>query len=168
MAFFVRKITRAKWPESEVSVEEIPADVISIDLRTQQNRLSFWRIETLDDLEKAALALAVSSNTKSIEKIDVVYISEEEIRAAGIVIDNNSPGDTVVGDLMKLHCDFCELNYGSLGRISILINNNMQGNHYKRYSRKELRGMVGKAFRDQRICQDKCKEELFSEILSIA
>lgn len=167
MAYLVRKITRSKWPEEIIPVEEMPADVITSDLRTSQNTLSFWRIEKIEDLEIAALALAASSKSTSIEKIAIVYIPEEEILAASIAVEN-SLGDTVVPDLAALHRDLSSLTLGSLKKVSELINRNMHQSHYKCYTRKAVQVLIGKAYQEKRVCEEKCDTKLYQEISKIA
>ena len=45
--FLARKISLAKWSkkqeQGELAEDEIPADAVTADLRTQDNKLSFWR-----------------------------------------------------------------------------------------------------------------------------
>ena len=42
--FLARKISLAKWSKKgELEVGEIAADAVTADLRTQDNKLSFWR-----------------------------------------------------------------------------------------------------------------------------
>lgn len=163
MAYWVRKVTRSKWPEEVLPVESMPADVISSELRTQKNTLSFWRIETLDELEKAALALSVSSKSTSIETIDMVYISEEEITNSQIAVEC-SPGDTVIPDLAGLHRDLCALNYRTLGVVSSIINHNMKQNHAKRFTKKQVKEFLKKAYAENRVCPDICNANIYNEI----
>ena len=64
--FLARKITQAKWrPKAGFAEGEIAADAVTVDLKTQDNSLSFWRCptETTQDLEKAVLAIAATRNT---------------------------------------------------------------------------------------------------------
>ena len=167
MAYWVRKITRSKWPDELISINTIPADVITSELRTQKNTLSFWRIETLDDLEKAALALAASSKSTKIETIDIVYIPEDEFQSAKLETCI-TPGDTVVPDLAGLHRDLSSLNYSALGVISSIIHANMKHENAKRYTKKAVKALLVKAFRENRISQDKCDPSVYSEIENAA
>ena len=49
--FLIRKIARAKWEsKDDLSKEEIPADAVTVDLRTSDNVLSFWNANRI--LEK--------------------------------------------------------------------------------------------------------------------
>ena len=47
-----RKISRAKWdPKAGLTADEIPADAVTADLRTQDNALSFWACGSGDTRE---------------------------------------------------------------------------------------------------------------------
>ena len=75
--FLARKITRAKWAaKQELSVGEIPADAVTVDLRTQDNALSFWRCpnDTDRDVEEAALAIAAAR--KRVDRLDIVWLTD--------------------------------------------------------------------------------------------
>ena len=63
--FLARKITRAKWnPKNGLSAGEIPADAVTVDLRTRENSLSFWRcgLGEKEQVEEAALAIAAAGD----------------------------------------------------------------------------------------------------------
>ena len=48
--FLARSIQRSKWPvKIEVTLDEIPADAITGDLRTSDNALSFWHCDSSDN-----------------------------------------------------------------------------------------------------------------------
>lgn len=168
MAYLVRKIARAKWPEEICSVSDLCGDAIS-DLKTTANTLSLWRIETEDDLPTAALALSASSKSNSIEGLSLVWIPEEKIRERLISIDENSPGDTIVADLMPLHRDLCSITYSSLGGFADLILNELiQEKHYRRYTKGQMKTALAKAYNDKRISEEKCLPELLCEIKKAA
>ena len=168
MAFLVRKIARAKWPEDTCDILDLCGDAIS-DLRTTGNTLSLWRIESEDDLPTAALALSASSKSDKIETISLVWISEDLLREKLIPIDEHSPGDTIVSDLVGLHRDLYGITYQSLGDIaSILMSELIEQKHYKRYSRSVVKDALAKAYIDNRICEEKCLPELLVEIKKAA
>ena len=98
--FLARKIAWGKWePKPDLSNEEIPADAVTGDLRTHENSLSFWRChtETNSDVEEAALAIAAAGNR--IDKIDIVWLVDDELRADGQTL-RNSDGRTPIPDLV--------------------------------------------------------------------
>ncbi len=163
MAYLVRKISRAKWPEQICKVTDIMADAIS-DIRTSGNTLSVWKIDSLEQLDEAALALAVSSKTSKIEKMDIVWIDEECFHSKGISIVE-ADGDTAVGDLIKTHRDLCGLNYKLLGDIAeIIIGELLHNKNYKRYTKNSVQKALCNAYRNRRIEEEKCTPELLKEI----
>jgi hypothetical protein len=68
---------------AELSEGEIPSDAVTADLRTTDNALSFWRCDAPDraQIEDAALAMAAAGNR--IDRMDVVWIAVENLRADG-------------------------------------------------------------------------------------
>lgn len=168
MAFLVRKIARAKWPEDKCDIMDLYGDAIS-DLRTTGNTLSVWRIESEDDLPTAALALSASSKSDKIETISLVWISEDLLREKLVPIDEHSPGDTIISDLVGLHRDLYGITYKSLGDIAtILMSELIDQKHYKRFSRSVVRDSLVKAYIDNRISEEKCLPELLAEIRKAA
>lgn len=165
MSYYVRKISRAKWPDNNCDINVLPADAIS-DLRTTGNSLSFWRIDSLCDLDKAALALAASSKSDRIENISLIWIDEEEIIRDGLSTES-SAGDTIVEDLASLHRDCVGLTYASLGSLSSMIVKSLQLNQYQRYTKKEIKTVLLEAFRDSRISKERCHPELYEQLVQL-
>lgn len=77
--FLARKITRAKWVDAHLNSGEIPADAVTVDLRTRNNTLSFWQCgdATEEELDEAVLALAAAA--QRVESIDIVWLSYDEL-----------------------------------------------------------------------------------------
>lgn len=164
MAYLVRKVSRAKWPDDMCNPSEIPGDAIS-ELRTTKNTLSLWRIEDESDLKSAALALAASSSTSKIEQVSVVWIPEELFAKNGIQLDDSSPGDTVVFDLANTHRDLCNVTYSTLGDVAqIIMNAIVKEGHYRRFKKSEIKEALVKAYTEERIKEEKCQKELIEEI----
>ncbi|MEG2001072.1 MAG: hypothetical protein RR053_06760 [Evtepia sp.] len=164
MAFLVRKISQAKWPSATCELKEIPGDAIS-DLRTTANTLSVWEIDSTDDLDAAALALATSSKIEKIEAVNLVWFSEESLLTNSFVIDNQVPGDTVISDLSKMHKDIVGMTYDFLGLLSVIIVNAIhREQHCKRYTRASVKGLLCKAYNENRISLEKCNPKLLEEI----
>lgn len=167
MAYLVRKISRAKWPEAKCPKEDIFGDAIS-DIRTYGNTLSTWEIESLDDLDVAALALAASSKTEKIENVCVVWISESDIMDNSILIDDSKPGDTVISDLSRKHRDLYGMTYKTIGTVAQIINMQILDDNYKRYTKADIKKMLVDALRAGRISNDKCSHGLLEEIKTAA
>lgn len=163
MTLLVRKISRAKWPSQECSIDEIFADAIG-DLKTTNNTLSFWEISSEEELEAAALALSASSKSERLETISIVWIPKEDLTDSNILIKSDNPGDTVIEDLAQKHRDLYKITYKSLGILARFINDEIMKNHCKRYTRKEVRIALAQAYKDNRICIEKCNPTLLKEI----
>ena len=149
--FLVRKITRAKWDSnSELSVGEISADAVTSDLRTQRNSLSFWRCraETNGDVEDAALAIAATRD--HIDKIDIVWLADDELRADGQRL-RNSEGRTPVTELVGLHVDVDCLDYVRLGRIARRIVTAVEEKRYRRITRARVKKLLADAVEQGRV-----------------
>lgn len=163
MALLVRKIARAKWPDVICPMDGIQGDAIS-DLRTRGNTLSVWRIDGLEELDEAILALAASSQTSAIENMCVVWIPEEEFVKNGILIDDGIKGDTIVKDLEETHRDLIQINYRSLGIISEIIMNEVISNHYKRVGKGAVKKALVQAYLAHRITENICTDTLLGEV----
>ena len=85
MALLVRKISRGKWPEEICELSSLAGDAIS-DIRTFDNSLSVWLVDSEDEIGAAMLALSASSKTESIEGITIVWIPVEKIEAKSILV----------------------------------------------------------------------------------
>ena len=165
MALLVRKISRGKWPDNPCSINCLQADAIS-DLRTQGNTLSVWRVENLNEIDEAVLALAASSNTERIETITIVWEDEEVFLKKGITVNDTVEGDTVVTDLRPKHRDLSDLSYDSLGVISEIIMNSLNSSNTKRIPRQDVKKILVNAYKNDRISEEICTESLNSELLN--
>lgn len=119
--YLARKITRAKWePKPELSADEISADAITSDLRTQDNSLSFWQcgIGEQDELEEAALAIAAGRD--SIDRLDIIWLGDDELRGHGQTL-KNTEGRTPAIELSKLHFDVCRLVTFDLVKLPVAL-----------------------------------------------
>lgn len=114
--FLARKITLAKWKVNrELSEGEISADAVTADLRTRENKLSFWRCGSETEVEDAALAIAAAS--ERVDKFYIVWIDEDEFKTDDQTL-KNTPGWTHATELVKQHVDVCRLDYVRLGKVA--------------------------------------------------
>lgn len=119
MPKLVRKINKAKWFQVDIKTsKDVSADAITLCLKTNQNCLSVWRIESETELDEAILAI-VSAQDR-LEAIDIVVLDESEILKNNIEIEN-TPGFTPVSDLINHHRDLKNLTLSKLKNISNLI-----------------------------------------------
>lgn len=154
MSFLVRRISKAKWP-TNATIADVPVTTLFVDMKTNDNTLSTWEIQSIDTLDEAVLALI--ANQDNIEKIDVVSIDREHVEAAGLRIVHKD-GDTVVQDLVNTHKDIAELTIATIGTFSELILKALPIN-YKRYRKARLLEILGKAIEDNRLNVNDLKDE---------
>ena len=67
----------------ELSAEEIAADAVTVDLRTSGNTLSFWRCGNAAAAEVERVALVMAAAGDRIDRLDLVWIAEENLAADG-------------------------------------------------------------------------------------
>ena len=74
MAYYVRKIARAKWSVLNDGTEEIienyRADAIANDMRTTNDTLSFWRVDSLSEADLEPVIVINSLLGDTINKIE--------------------------------------------------------------------------------------------------
>ena len=152
--FLARKITRPKWGDQPiVGPAQIPADAVTVDLRTQRNSLSFWKCGdgTTSELEGPVLALA--SVMERIDKIDLVWVPQEELVAADQKL-RSTKGRTLVADMVDQHADVYDLDYGRLGEIASCVVKAIAEDRYRRFKIQDVRYLLVTAVRSGRVKLD--------------
>lgn len=141
MGFFVRKVSRSRWPDGVnhlfKSTGDLNADAITCDLKTESNEFSWWRINNLDELEKMAISIASVFDSEA--SIFVVAVPEEQMRALQINM-NNTPehGITAIGALRETHYDIGKINVKNLLDIAKLVAISIQNKNVLQISRKNI------------------------------
>ena len=137
--FLARKITLSKWGELSTLLgpDSIPADAITVDLRTRQNRLSLWRCESINDSDIKDIALALASKNTYTSKIDIAWILEDDLTSDDQIIQRMS-SDIPVQDLASKHVDLCEMNYKRLGRVADRLRIAITTGSYRRFRESEV------------------------------
>lgn len=142
MSLFVRKIEKAKWPEAGfLEKREIPADAITIDLKTKSNRLSVWEIESEKSIEDVVLAIVSAMDT--IESIDIIVLDAGFLRDKGIEcvqVDGKTPFEAQ----NKNNKELASLTYRTLGIIASHIADGV-ADKAKRYTEGRLKEMLREA-----------------------
>jgi hypothetical protein len=149
MSYLVRKIAPAKWLGTQ-SLEALSADALTADLRTINNTLSLWEIDSEDKLSDAVLALAVSKNVKKFEKMDLVLIPKETILTKQLSI-SASPGDTFAEELSDTHREVVDLRYPSLGVFAQIIIDLLSRNAPATITKTKVENIVKAAYNDKTI-----------------
>lgn len=164
MGVCVRKISKSKWPDEEVLDKQtdeailplLKADALTSCLRTSQDELSLWTVENTneEEIEKAILALITNSRLERLDRIQVVYFDEDNVKQLGLTL-KKSPGDTVISTYTNLHQDMIELNFEKMGKVSALITSALRDKRIKSIMKKKLTALLTRAIESGLVEQKK-------------
>jgi len=124
MGFLVRKIKVTSWPDGEntlfKSLSELNADAIS-DIRTNNNELSWWYMESIEELPLIA-AILISTFKNKEKCLRFICIEENEFKKNSISYENTPEhGNTILTRYKERHYDTTNMTYFTLGQISEMI-----------------------------------------------
>lgn len=164
MPVFVRMIARAKWEQNpDLREGEIAADAVTGDLRTTQNRLSFWRCRAAEIVELESAALAMAASRDRLDRLELVYLDEDGIRARGLRT-RATLGNTPVSSLRSSHIDVAELDLDRLGTIAGMIATAHRTNAVLKMSRLEVLAILVRAVRDGLVSTDALRVDLKTKV----
>ena len=156
--FLARKISRSKWnAQIDLGKDEISADAITGDLRTQGNRLSLWRCRTNKESDVNEAVLAIAAAGDRVDSFDIVLVENEELISDGQDLDD-SLGRTPIPDLVDRHVDVCDLDYMSLGKFAYKILTAIKNNQCRRIRRSQLINLLKTAAEKNRFDESKLKD----------
>ena len=162
--FLARKITRAKWATTEnLSAGEIPADAVTVDLRTQQNTLSFWQCPTDAASDVAEAALAIAAASERLDRLDIVWLADQELRSDGQTL-TDTKGRTPVTDMVAMHVDVSRLDYVRLGRVARRVVAAIEADRYCRLTKAHVKSLIKEAVGQGRIDHSALHDRLRAEV----
>ncbi len=163
--FLARKISRAKWEaKKELSEGEISADAVTADLRTQGNTLSFWRCGTGMETEVEEAALAIAAAGERVDKLDIVWVNEDELQTDGQTLQDTI-GFTPVTELVDRHVDICRLDYIRLGNVAHHVITAIENDRYIRLSKGRVADILVAAVEQERVNLDDLEKRVQEEVL---
>ena len=169
--FLARKISLSKWEKSKWAENgfpdgEIPADTITADLRTKDNTLSFWQCGEGEsgELDDAALALATAADR--VDKIDIVWVSEDDLSTDG-QRSVRTEGRTHVTELIERHVDITSLDHVRLGRLAHRIAVAIEEGRYRRLKRREVAELLTTAVLQCRVELARLDKRIQAEVQKI-
>ena len=140
MGLLVRKINRAKWMQNDICGDEaVSADAITNCMKTTNNTLSAWRIDSEDDIDDAILVIV--SNHQHLDTIDVVCLNPTELSKCGISLKDTA-GQTPIKEFVQHHVDISDLTYKSLGDVADQIIQLIKTDKIKRYTRPTIKKLL--------------------------
>ena len=163
----VRMFERQKWSyEEPLSGDHniIPADTITSDLRTRSNTLSFWSINTPDELEDAVLAIATSRN--QLTRLDVLILQEDKIVESNLeLVLSPETGHSPYSLMNEKHYNLVNLNYNKLGDLSRIIISVVENDGVShRYTKQQIREIIYSGHMNGKIEFDEMHEDLQKEL----
>jgi len=164
MSILVRRVNRAKWQKmiNEDDATDPSADAITNCLKTTNNDLSVWKIDTIEGLEDAILALITGHQQTKLSTLHYVLLDENVILEKGLLL-KESPGDTAVVDLKNAHKDLTKLTYFRLGIIKDLIIERLVESEETFFTKAQLKGILKKAILNGKVDVNLLNQELIEK-----
>jgi hypothetical protein len=163
MPILVRRINRAKWEQiiNEDDASDSSADAITNCLKTTNNDLSVWKIETIEQLDDAILALITGGQQTKLSTLHYVLIKEELLLKSGLNIAETE-GDTRVESLKNTHRDITNLTYSRLGIVKNLILDSLENNKNKEMfiTKSKLKSFLNNAIKNGKVNKTDLNKEL--------
>lgn len=164
MSLLVRKINKAKWFKSNINItqtNDVSADAITNCLKTTEDTLSVWQIDSAEDLEQAVLALV--ANQDHLDTIDVVILEQSSLNEHDLSIVA-SPGNTSVESLVETHRNITNLTFSKIGFIKNHIVERIRSDHIKRFTKGTLKKLINKSIKNGLIRREDLKESIQKKI----
>ncbi len=123
MSSYLIKVTWGRWQTDPKWLQSGDIQAAALfDLRFSNNKLSIWKIDdTQSNLDRVIAALSVINKKKTIDNLDYVIITPEEIQTLGLKTEK-SPGSTLDTDANKdWHYDIIELSISKIVAIAKCI-----------------------------------------------
>ncbi|MCI8556966.1 MAG: hypothetical protein HFI19_04215 [Lachnospiraceae bacterium] len=170
MVYYVRKIARSKWPNMPLSdnpekaiyeIGTVSADAITNCIKTQENKLSLWRVEEKRNSIEDIIPLIVGFERP--DTCDIIYISEDTFGEEGITIEQSiKDANTPLEELKKYHYNAIIKDYDGLGKFAKVILKSL-GNH-KRFKGKEVKTKLREMLHNHEIEKGMISDKLFEKI----
>jgi len=126
-------------------------------MKTRDNALSVWEVQSENESEEAVLAIV--SGGDHLETIYIVPLISEYLRGEEIDIESEpQSGRTAVEDLRRTHHHLSKLSYRKLGVIAYHIVDMIKDGRMKRYTEGCLKEMLTNAICAHRLKVDDLKE----------
>lgn len=163
MSILVRKVTKSKWLQNNISEGESPsADAITTDLRTTKNSLSVWEIESIDMLEDAVLAIVSAGD--HLDTIDVILFDSDDFSCSRLEV-RKTDVPIPFKDFIKQHRDIVNLNYRSLGEVAKLIVKSISSNSgICRFSRGKLKKIINSGLSEGKVQSDAMNHAIIDKL----
>lgn len=152
MAYLVRKLNKIENVDLIGNTEDIEnmfADAATAEFRTKNGTLSTWRIEGVDRLDEAVLAIVVTST--KIERMDFIIINTDYLDEHKLEYSQTYAGQEIaVHDLQDTHYDIVNITIPKLTKCTcvyrrVFVDDNDRGIFIVRYVEGDIRDLLKRA-----------------------
>jgi hypothetical protein len=161
MSILVRRINRAKWEQinNEDDISDSSADAITNCLKTTNNDLSVWKIDTIEGLEDAILALITRPDQTKLSTLHYVLLDENIVLEKGLTLTEEK-GNTVVESLKDTHKNISKLTYSRLGIVKDLILDSLKDHEETFFTKAKLTKILNEAIKNGKVDKNTLNTEL--------
>lgn len=152
MAYLVRKHNKRENVDiigNTEDVENMFADAATAEFRSKNGTLSTWRIDSVDKLDEAVLAIVVTSS--KIERMDFIVIDTDYLDEQHLEYNQTYAGQRIaVPDLQDTHYDIINITIPRLINCTcvyrrVFKEDKDQGVYLVRYVEGDIRDLLEKA-----------------------
>lgn len=170
MAYYVRKISRSKWQENQLSTDEqkaleevkgVKADAITNCIKTTGDKLSLWKVEEKSDSIEDIIPLIIGFDRP--DTCDIIYISDETFLEEGISLEQSSEdANTPLDSLKKYHYNAIVKDYEGLGKFAKVVLRSLI--NHKRFRGKEVKTKLRDMLNNHEIEKGMVSDKLYEKI----
>ena len=144
----------------------LDADILRQELRTEENNLSCWKCEQIDDSKQLKDTLkAIILSTSSIKVSQFVIFDMETIQKFGFSMDFLEEGKTAYMGYENLHINLTQLTYSKLGDVLSAYCMVTQNENFTPLLKKdEVTDYIIEAFNEGLIDKEKLHKDLLSDM----
>ena len=170
MAYYVRKISRSKWQENQLStdtkkaleeIKSVKADAITNCIKTTGNKLSLWKVEEKKDSIEDIVPLIIGFERP--DTCDIIYISDQMFLEEGIALEQSSEdANTPLDELKQYHYNAVVNDYEGLGKLAKIVLKSL--NNHKRFKGKEVKTKLQEMLSNHEIEKEMISDKLYQKI----
>ena len=160
MSYYIRKISRAKWPEdvSGVEVKDVRADAITGCMRTTSDELSLWKVDKIGNPEEDVLPIITGFEKPN--RCEIVYIDEQLFIDQGIEVVQEK-GNTPLKELADTHYEAFVKNYDGLGKFAKVILNSLKNDgNFVKISDRQVKNIIKRLVESGRISSEQLNDTM--------
>lgn len=152
----------------DTDIKELYADIPTTEFRTSKGTLSTWYIESLEDIENAVLAIAITSS--EIAKMDFIIINTDIVSKNSLEYKQTYAGqDIAIPELQDTHYDIVDISIEKLINCTKIFQTivKMDPNcetYIIRYTAGEIKDLLKKAISDDRVDETKMPKRIKEQL----